>query len=92
LYGLPFKQEIRFLALIRKEVRQQAKTRMTGKSGHRRVPAEFYENFPFPMLSLEKQNRGVAKVERLEQEIEELKSSIYDADILRGSIIKKYLR
>ena len=80
-----------FLVLNREEVRAQAKAIMTGKSGHRRVPSEFYEDFTFPMIPIDEQKDVIAKVEQLEQQIASLEESIKDSGEQKSAILKKYL-
>ncbi len=43
------KQEYLFYYLNRESIRKQAEERMTGASGHRRVPIDFIDELPIPV-------------------------------------------
>ena len=77
--------------LNRKSVRMAAEKVMTGASGHRRVPASFYENFSVPVISLAEQKQFVAKVEALEKQIAEAQAIIDAAPVRKEAVMNKYL-
>lgn len=80
-----------FALLNRKSVRLAAEKVMTGASGHRRVPASFYENFAVPAPSLKEQQKFVAKVEALKNQIADAKAVIDAAPARKKAVMKKYL-
>jgi restriction endonuclease S subunit len=86
-----FLPEYLFALLNRKSVRLAAEKVMTGASGHRRVPASFYENFAVPALSLKEQQKFVAKVEALEKQITDAQAVIDAAPARKEAVMKKYL-
>lgn len=86
-----FLSEYLFALLNRKSVRLAAEKVMTGASGHRRVPASFYENFTVPALSLKEQQKFVAKVEALEKQIADAQAVIDAAPARKEAVMKKYL-
>ena len=55
--------------LNRESIRQMAAKRMTGSSGHRRVPISFYENLEILVPSLEEQERVIKEIETYEAAI-----------------------
>ena len=86
-----FLPEYLFALLNRKSVRQAAEKLMTGASGHRRVPASFYENFIIPVLSLKDQRQFVAKLQALEKQIAEAQAVITASPARKEAVMKKYL-
>jgi len=86
-----FLPEYLFALLNRKSVRQAAEKVMTGASGHRRVPASFYENFAVPAISLAEQKNFVAKIEALENQIADAQAIIDVAPARKEAVMKKYL-
>ncbi len=88
-----------FALLNRESVRKEAEKNMTGSSGHRRVPATFYENYKIPLLPLEIQTeiveaceaidaevmRAQCDIENTAKELERIKTDIFS----RGFIEKK---
>ncbi len=86
-----FMPEYLFALLNRKAVRQAAEKVMTGSSGHRRVPASFYENFPVPIISLKKQKQIVSRIEALEKKIAAAQAVIDAAPAKKEAIMKRYL-
>lgn len=59
--------EYLFLLLNREELRKVAETNMTGASGHRRVPIEFYETLDIPLPPLDIQRMIVDEIEMMEK-------------------------
>lgn len=86
-----FLPEYLFALLNRNAVRQDAEKVMTGSSGHRRVPASFYENFLVPVISLSEQKKLVAKIEALEMQIADAQAVIDGAAVRKQAILQKYL-
>lgn len=80
-----------FALLNRKIVRLDAEKVMTGVSGHRRVPASFYENMQLPILSLSEQKRLVTEVEKLEHQIVVAQAVIDAAPACKQAIMQRYL-
>lgn len=60
--------EYAFIYLNREEIRLEAAKSMTGASGHRRVPVEFYEDLPIPLPPLSIQKQIVAECEKVDEE------------------------
>lgn len=80
-----------FSLINRKIIREAAEKIMTGSSGHRRVPAAFYENLELPVPSLFEQQRFVAEIEKLEQTIAQAQATIAAAPAKKQAIMQKYL-
>ena len=80
-----------FSLINRKIIREAAEKIMTGSSGHRRVPAAFYENLELPVPSLFEQQRFVAEIEKLEQTIAQAQAIIAAAPAKKQAIMQKYL-
>ena len=80
-----------FLLLNRQLVRKEAEQNMTGSSGHRRVPAKFYENYKIPIPPIEKQKKLIAEIEALEQQIAQAQAIIDGAAERKQTIMQKYL-
>ena len=75
----------------RDSVRKEAERNMTGSSGHRRVPASFYENFKIPVPLISEQERLVAQIEQLEAIIKEHQGKIEGSSERKKAVMKKYL-
>ena len=58
-----------FNLLNRESVRKEAAKNMTGSSGHRRVPASFYENYKISLPPLEIQTQIVQECEEVDAEV-----------------------
>ncbi len=80
-----------FKLLNREEIRHRAAQVMTGSSGHRRVPASFYESLEVPLPSLSEQSVLVAQFEALEKQIAEAQAVIDSAPARKQAILNKYL-
>jgi type I restriction enzyme M protein len=68
--------EYLFSLLNREEIRQIAETNMTGASGHRRVPIEFYEKLDIPLPPLDIQEKIVWEIEKWGKREKEMKKKI----------------
>ena len=80
-----------FLLLNRNKIREAAKTKMTGKSGHRRVPSIFYADLDIPIISIQKQKDFVAQIELLENNINKLKAEVSESESKKKIILENYL-
>ncbi len=74
-----------FELLNRQYIRDIAKSNMTGASGHKRVPEEFYSELKIPLPPKDIQKKIVTEIEKLEkqeqkavEEIEKLGKDIYN--------------
>lgn len=81
-----------FSLLNRENVRKEASTKMTGASGHRRVPVTYYENFIIPIPPMADQKVLVADVEQQEQTIRRAQAIIDRAPKQKQHILDKYLK
>ncbi len=86
------KTEFLFGYLNRSSIRELAADNMTGASGHRRVPIEFYENLDIPLLEISEQNKVVAKVEELEAKIADAEKQLEALQGKTAEILNKYLQ
>lgn len=57
-----------FIYLNRDEIRNVAALNMTGASGHRRVPVDFYKELPIPVPPIEIQKQIIAECEAIDME------------------------
>lgn len=80
-----------FALLNREVVRKQAEQNFTGASGHRRVPAAFYENLQIPVLPLTEQTALVQQIEALEKNIAAAQAVIDAAPAQKQAILQRYL-
>lgn len=80
-----------FLLLNRDKIREEAKTKMTGKSGHRRVPSAFYDDLDIPIISIRKQKEFVNQIELLENNINKLKAEVSESELKKKIILENYL-
>lgn len=80
-----------FAFLNRDVIRKEAEKRMTGASGHRRVPISFYENLQIPVPSLSEQQRIVSEIEQCEAKIAEAKTVMAGCAERKKEILRKYL-
>ena len=85
------KQEYLFYYLNRESIRKQAEQRMTGASGHRRVPIDFYRELPIPVPSLQEQERIIQEIEGYEAEIRKAEAVMQGAEARKSAILTKYL-
>lgn len=86
--------EVKYLFdfLNRNEIRQQAAARMTGASGHRRVPVDFYINLSIPVPSKEEQQRIIAEIEGYESVIAQARAIMDGCAARKQAILDKYLK
>lgn len=77
--------------LNRESVRKLAQSRMTGSSGHRRVPVEFYEEMQIPVKSVEEQEAICRIANEYEAEIEKLNAKLTNINAEKQAVLKKYL-
>lgn len=80
-----------FAFLNREIVRKEAEQNFTGSSGHRRVPASFYESYKIPVPPLEIQAQLVSGIEILETKIAENEEIIKGSADKKQTVLKKYL-
>jgi restriction endonuclease S subunit len=80
-----------FTILNMEIVRKEAEKNFTGASGHRRVPASFYENFKVPVPPLPEQAKLVNEIEKLELKIAQNQALIDRVAEKKQSVMKKYL-
>ena len=85
------KQEYLFYYLNRESIRKQAEQRMTGASGHRRVPIDFYRELPIPVPPLQEQERIIREIEGYEAEIRKAEAVMQGAEACKSAILRKYL-
>ena len=65
---------------------------MTGSSGHKRVPASFYENFIIPIPADKNvQQQLVKAIENCQQKIEDARFLIQTVSKRKEEVLKKYL-
>ena len=81
-----------FTMLNREKIRLSAKANMTGASGHKRVPEQFYSNLDIIDIDIEKQKEIVLQVEKIEREITALENEIASAEERKQAILEKYLK
>ena len=80
-----------FALLNRDVIRRQAEQNMTGSSGHRRVPASFYESYRIPVPPLPEQFALVATVQTLEHQIADAQSVINGAAARKQAVMQQHL-
>jgi restriction endonuclease S subunit len=80
-----------FALLNRESVRKEAEKNMTGSSGHRRVPASFYENYRIPVPGLTTQQQLITEIATHETSITAVQTIIDVAASKKQAILKKYL-
>lgn len=81
-----------FAYLNRDSIRKQAVERMTGASGHRRVPIEFYEDLEIPVPSIEDQQEIVKQIETYEAAIAEAKAVMDSCAARKKMVLEKWLK
>jgi len=64
---------------------------MTGSSGHRRVPANYYANTKIPVPPLSEQKQLVAEIEKIEVQIKAAKEIVENAGAQKQAVMEKYL-
>lgn len=78
--------------LNRSSIREEAEKQMTGSSGHRRVPIEFYEKLEIPLPTMEQQLEIVSQIEGYQLEINKAQAIIDSFNERKNSILNKYLK
>ena len=73
------KSKFLFTLLNRDIIRKDAAKHMTGSSGHRRVPASYYENLSIPLPPPEIQTEIVKECEAIDQESQSAQQTITQA-------------
>jgi type I restriction enzyme M protein len=63
----------------RKEVRKIAESNMTGSSGHRRVPSDFYSDLRIPLPPLDTQQKIVTECEAIDKETSQANDTVTKA-------------
>ncbi|MDA9875225.1 hypothetical protein N9D29_04380 [Flavobacteriaceae bacterium] len=81
-----------FTLLNRESIRKDAQKKMTGSSGHKRVPIKFYEELEIPLLNIAEQKSFVTKIEKLEKVISNANSIIDSSNEKKQIILDKYLK
>ena len=89
--GASVKNHFLFSLLNREIVRKEASSKMTGASGHRRVPIDFYENMEIPVPSLTEQERIVKMVETEEKKIIDAKAVMASVKERKQAVLDKWL-
>ncbi len=80
-----------FAFLNRETIRLEAEKHMTGLSGHRRVPAGFYQNLEIPLPNIDEQIKLVNTINQLHNRIAQAQA-IIDASVdKKHTIIESYL-
>lgn len=64
---------------------------MTGSSGHRRVPASFYEDLQIPVPNLETQKSIIAQINGYEAEIAACERKIQSLPAQKQAVLARYL-
>ena len=77
--------------LNRESIRNEAARHMTGASGHRRVPIEFYEDMDIPVLSIDEQRKIVEEVHSYQIEMQKARDILNSCEAKKNDIINKYL-
>ncbi len=77
--------------LNRSAIREEAAKRMTGASGHRRVPIEFYEDLEIPVLPMAEQQQIISQVEQYEAAIRQAQAIMDGCAARKKEILDKYL-
>lgn len=80
-----------FGLLNRPNIRLEAEKKMTGASGHRRVPIAWYEDLDIPVPGIEEQQRIILQIENLEKEIKSARETIESATDQKQVVLDKYL-
>lgn len=86
-----YSTEFVFTFLNRKQIREEAEKVMTGSSGHRRVPINFYKDLSIPVPPLAEQQRIVEQITALEQQIAAAKKTIADIPAKKQAILDRWL-
>ncbi|NCS91097.1 MAG: hypothetical protein GW779_01560 [Candidatus Altiarchaeum hamiconexum] len=81
-----------FFSISRDDFKNEAKNKMTGTAGQKRVPARIVENFKIPVPKVQEQTQIVSEIESRFSVIDKLEetvdNSLLKAEQLRKSILK----
>lgn len=80
-----------FAMLNRESVREEAESKMTGSSGHRRVPVSFYKDYSIPVPEVNIQQDLIEEIGKLKTKIAAAQAVIDNASQKKQQIIEKYL-
>ncbi|MFW5887556.1 MAG: restriction endonuclease subunit S [Bacteriovoracia bacterium] len=81
-----------FAFLNRESVRQEAAKKMTGSSGHRRVPETFYKDLQIPVpVKKNVQSKLIKNIEQSEAKIKKAQELIHGIAKRKNEVIKKHL-
>lgn len=80
-----------FAFMNREIIRKEAELRMTGASGHRRVPISYYQHLSIPILSITKQGEIVRELKNNKETIRQLKKRLTDLKVLKKKALQKNL-
>lgn len=80
-----------FALFNRNSIRKEAEKIMTGSSGHRRVPASFFQDYKIPLPPLEIQEKLVSEIEKLEEKINSSQKIIDSSSDRKQEVMEKYL-
>lgn len=83
--------EILFGFLNRDKIRKEAAKNMTGASGHRRVPINFYKNLKINLPNMNEQKEILNKLDEMVRKINELRENQIDLNKEIGKVINSYL-
>ncbi len=83
-----YSTEYVFAFLNRKKIRDEAEKVMTGSSGHRRVPVNFYKDLLLPLPPLDIQQKIVDECEAIDNEMQTAKSIVEDKKNQIAEIMK----
>jgi type I restriction enzyme M protein len=83
--------EILYYFIRENDFRVIAAKIMTGASGHKRVPAQFLEDYVISLPSIEEQKKLVSIIDKKEKEIEKLKLALSTVETEKEEVLKKYL-
>lgn len=80
-----------FALLNRDVLRKDAEKNMTGSSGHRRVPANYFANTKIPVPSIAEQKKLISAIEKQELKIKEAQQIIENVSDGKQAVMEKYL-
>ncbi len=80
-----------FVYLNRDDIRHEAARNMTGASGHRRVPIDFYKSLQIPLPPLKEQEKLISIIDYIEHRQQVLKNKITNTESKMQDILQKYL-
>lgn len=80
-----------FTILNRTKIRKEAEKNMTGASGHRRVPAAYYENLKIFVPPINEQLKFIDEIVEIENQISELDRELQSVVNQKKAVLKRYL-